>query len=787
VYARTVNYDADEEEAFDLYSRDMQDQIKLESSEYKVIDTDDDETTKRGIDRIFSGSRRLVQKPLQWMGRKLSITTPTKPGKLILLRCGQSEWNANGTFTGWADPDLTQQGIQECQHAARLLLAEGYEPDLVYTSRLKRSIRSARYVLSELGTLFLPVQKSWRLNERSYGALTGLSKSETAETMGASVVQAWRNSLKARPPPMTKNDPYYPGKDRRYADLTEEQIPLTESLLDTMKRTIPLWEYRIKRDIARGNNVLVVGHGNTLRGLIKVIDDVSDHDIQEVSIPAGIPVVYNFDNKLKPLPAGKKLSQEHTNAIFLEKPGLLQEALQQQDKWRAMVPGLDADKYREIRPRDQPLVDALEQLRTEQTAEKAIASSSDSITAPSEFADRTGSVQERWDDDPSEFEDWDEFGDDDFGEKYFFNWAPVSSPSTIESAATKPSRNSFWQTDPVVVFIRHGRTPHNNLGLFTGWEDPPLAPDGVEDARRAGRILKQHGFQFDVLYTSWLARAIQTGMYVLDELDCTWLPVIKSWRLNERMYGALTGKSKAMVANEYGEEQLKKWRRGFKIRPPPVSSYSLSYPGNDFRRIKYVKDIRISLSETLNRSIEKRRLQIHRKFPKTESLHDCMQRSIPFYTERITSEAIQKGKRVLITSHENALRGILMHLCGIPEEAMNQLHIPNGVPLVYNVKGKCITLLEDKESETQINVEDFGPAAKYLFKPCELDDEFFQAIERVDAKSPPATTTKESTAPNHSAPSVDLEAEIEVISNGGAGGDDSSSSPNATSVSELTP
>jgi bisphosphoglycerate-dependent phosphoglycerate mutase len=210
------------------------------------------------------------------------------------------------------------------------------------------------------------------------------------------------------------------------------------------------------------------------------------------------------------------------------------------------------------------------------------------------------------------------------------------------------------------------------------------------------------------------------------------------------MYGALTGKSKQMVANEYGEAQLKvsvrlliaifdviimagcslltfhpslnttkKWRRGFKIQPPPVSSYSLSYPGNDYKRTKYVKDLRISLMETINRSIEAKKFQVssfnvcthssserisdhlsisalnqspkfqvHRKFPKTESLWDCMQRSIPFYTERIVPEAVNKGKRVLITSHENAIRGILMHLCEIPEEAMNQLHLPNGLPLV---------------------------------------------------------------------------------------------------------
>ena len=218
---------------------------------------------------------------------------------------------------------------------------------------------------------------------------------------------------------------------------------------------------------------------------------------------------------------------------------------------------------------------------------------------------------------------------------------------------------------------------------------------------------------------------------------------MKSWRLNERMYGALTGKSKQMIANEYGEDQLKKWRRGFKIQPPPVSSYSLSYPGNDYKRTKYVRDLRISLSETINRSWEARKFQLHRKFPKTESLHNCMQRSIPFYTQRIVPEAVDKGKRVLITSHENAIRGILMHLCEIPEEAMNQLHLPNGLPLVYNVKRKCITLLDDGSGQDPMEVHDFGPAAQYLFRPCELDEDFFEQMEQQALQSKEADVSAE--------------------------------------------
>ncbi len=171
-----------------------------------------------------------------------------------------------------ADPDIIKPGILEMEHAARLLLSEGYEPDIIYTSRLTRAVKSTWALLNELNAPYLPVYKSWRLNERNYGALTGLKKMDAAKAMGVEVVQAWRNSLKARPPPMKKDDVYYPGNDRRYDDLGEDQIPLTESLMDCMERARPIWEYGIAKELEKGNTVLVVAHTNILRGLIKVVD-----------------------------------------------------------------------------------------------------------------------------------------------------------------------------------------------------------------------------------------------------------------------------------------------------------------------------------------------------------------------------------------------------------------------------------------------------------------------------------------------------------------------------------
>mmetsp|Transcript_20535 Transcript_20535/g.30867 ORF Transcript_20535/g.30867 Transcript_20535/m.30867 type:complete len:759 (-) Transcript_20535:253-2529(-) len=639
--------------------------------------------------------------------KKLSpFRKKTKTGKLILMRCGQSVYHVNGTFTGWLDPPLSEQGLDQCKHAASLLVAEGFEPDVVYTSRLKRSIVSTWKLLESMDSLFIPVMKTYRLNQRMYGSLQGLSKEETAKEVGAAVVQAWRNNLKAKPPRLARDDPSHPCNDRRYADLDKELIPCSESIYDCKERARPLWDYKIKKDIEDGKTVLVVGHRDSLRGIVSVLNDVKDKEVGSINFLTGIPVVYKFDQNMKPIQpeVDSTLKQAHTSGVFLEKPERVKLAMQKQNKMHiTIVNAGDRSKRR------------LNNLKTTMENLRALNGTHGGNMLNAEVRDYANG--KKWTDDSDEFEDFD-FDLNDTDGHVAANILPLSVNDKT-SYDSKPE-------GPFVVLIRHGRTPHNNMGLFTGWEDPPLADGGVEDARSAGRLLRRHGFEFDVVYTSWLTRAIQTAYHCLLELDMLWIPMVKSWRLNERMYGDLTGKSKKMIANEYGEDQLVKWRRGYTIRPPPTSSYSLSYPGNDLRRAKHFKDIRISWRETINRSIEKRKFSIHRRFPKTESLKDCMDRSIPFYTERIKKEAVDQGKRVLITSHENAIRGVLMHLCDIPQEAMNKLHLPNGLPLVYNVKGRCITLLDDGSGEDPMDQHDFGPAAKYLFKPCELDDQFFE-------------------------------------------------------------
>jgi bisphosphoglycerate-dependent phosphoglycerate mutase len=238
--AATTSSNTEEEFTIEGYSRclsptEAKKSILDESRQYSIIDR------RPKWQRALRKPVKLLTKPIsKVISSKVLRNKPTKPGSLILLRCGESSWTKTGRFTGWADPDIIQPGILEMEHAARLLLSEGYEPDIIYTSRLTRAVKSTWTVLNELNAPYLPVYKSWRLNERNYGALTGLKKMDAAKELGVEVVQAWRNSLKARPPPMKRDDPYYPGNDRRYEDLTEDQIPLTESLNDCMERARPL-------------------------------------------------------------------------------------------------------------------------------------------------------------------------------------------------------------------------------------------------------------------------------------------------------------------------------------------------------------------------------------------------------------------------------------------------------------------------------------------------------------------------------------------------------------------
>ena len=220
---------------------------------------------------------------------------------LVLLRHGQSTWNQENRFTGWVDVPLSPLGVEEAVRAGRALREEGFELDVAYTSLLQRAIKTLWIALEELDQMWIPVQRSWRLNERMYGALSGLNKKETADKHGEEQVKLWRRSYSTPPPALDTSHPHWPGRDRRYARLAPSDIPRTESLADTVQRFLPYWESDIRPAIAAGERVLIAAHGNSLRALIKHLDGISDDDIVELEIPTGVPLVYELDDELRPL------------------------------------------------------------------------------------------------------------------------------------------------------------------------------------------------------------------------------------------------------------------------------------------------------------------------------------------------------------------------------------------------------------------------------------------------------------------------------------------------------
>jgi len=220
--------------------------------------------------------------------------------KLVLLRHGESDWNKENRFTGWTDVDLSEKGRQEAKDAGAVLKAEGYAFDIAYTSVLKRAIRTLWISLDELDLMWIPVHRSWRLNERHYGALQGLNKAETAAQFGEDQVKVWRRSYDVPPPALTPDDQRYPGRDRRYHDLSVQELPLTECLKDTVNRFLPYWHATVAPAVREKKRVLIVAHGNSLRALVKYLDNVPEEAIVDLNIPTGMPLVYELRDDLKP-------------------------------------------------------------------------------------------------------------------------------------------------------------------------------------------------------------------------------------------------------------------------------------------------------------------------------------------------------------------------------------------------------------------------------------------------------------------------------------------------------
>jgi len=221
--------------------------------------------------------------------------------KIVLVRHGQSSWNLENRFTGWTDVELSDLGREEARKAGELLKAEGFTFDLAFTSVLRRAIRTLWIILDEMDRMWIPVEKSWRLNERHYGALQGLNKSETAAKFGDDQVHVWRRSYDVPPPALEADDERSAANDPRYADLSKDELPMTECLKDTVDRFLPFWHEKIAPAVKSGKKVVVAAHGNTIRALVKYLDNVSEEDIAELNIPTGIPLVYELDADLKPI------------------------------------------------------------------------------------------------------------------------------------------------------------------------------------------------------------------------------------------------------------------------------------------------------------------------------------------------------------------------------------------------------------------------------------------------------------------------------------------------------
>ena len=221
--------------------------------------------------------------------------------RVVLLRHGESTWNRENRFTGWTDVPLSERGVHEATEAGRLLREGGFEFDVAFTSLLKRAIRTLWIALEETDRMWIPVVKDWRLNERHYGGLQGLDKAETAAKYGLEQVHVWRRSYDIPPPALTRDDERWPGRDPRYASLKPEQVPLTESLKDTVARFLPYWHEAIAPAVASGKRVVIAAHGNSLRALVKYLDGVSDQEITGLNIPTGVPLVYELGDDLKPI------------------------------------------------------------------------------------------------------------------------------------------------------------------------------------------------------------------------------------------------------------------------------------------------------------------------------------------------------------------------------------------------------------------------------------------------------------------------------------------------------
>ena len=615
-------------------------------------------------------------------------------GRLVLVRHGQSEWNRANLFTGWVDVDLTEQGISEAREAGKMLAAAGLEVDEVHCSLMHRAIRSAVLMLSTLGQCWVPVSKTWRLNEQHSGMLTGQNKRDLAKKHGTEQVMAWRRRFGVTPPLLDADNALQRSicADVRYDYLSVADdgwaVPSSESLDDVCERLDPLWEEQIAPALRAGRTVMVVSHGNTLRALVKRIDGVPDEDVFHLDVPTATPMLYEFDAALGHVrrhgswgDEGAQIARHCRFLIDEDRVRAAQQAMRRQvvSNIAYTVGGIDSTEgvqeskavMVESAGRAVEMIDGesytvrqtpptyffQESTRLEQTALSDLAELARSFGATSAAGGGGGAGTQ---------------GDRDLA---------ASSDASSGPAGVQCR----------LVLLRHGQSAYNKDKIFTGWADPDLTNRGREEARLAGQLLKAYGVRrIDAVFTSLLQRAVKTSWLALDELDQIWAPIRNTWRLNERNYGGLQGLVKAECAEKYGLKQVQRWRRGYADRPPPWSDAALR------ETVDRRYDAAIAEAKAAKDADAAAEFP-----PRSESLLDCTQRLLPFLDDELraameeavsrardaadASEAPYEAPTVLVVASENVLRGLVMHMEGLGEREIPLVDVPYAVPLVYHL------------------------------------------------------------------------------------------------------
>lgn len=605
---------------------------------------------------VQAGAVRAPHRPVARPRARPTATLSAEPhARITLVRHGQSEWNLANRFTGWVDVDLTERGIAEARRAGQMLAENGLEHDLVCTSTLRRAVRTACLVLSTTTECWLPIVKDARLNEQHSGRLTGFNKRELADEHGVEQVMRWRRTYDSPPPAIEPDNPLQRSirTDVRYRRLGV-CVPATESLADTLARVSTFWEEVLKPELLAGRRIIVVSHGNTLRALVKLLDNVDDADSFHLDLPTACPVVYDLDRNLRPM--GRQgtwgTSSVARHGRYLMSASLVAAAQQ------AM--------------REQCVRDIAVSTVSTSGGEDAIATC-DAWTASAASVEQVTSPD---------------------GQSFNVRSKPPSSYSQTEIVQAKAARelrgfrasasvsaNSASDVMParvrcMLIVLRHGYSEFNAANRFTGWVDVDLTNRGREEARVAGSMLRAAGItHIERVYTSMLRRSIKTAWLMLDELELQWVPISCDWRLNERHYGALQGRNKRECADQFGVRQVQTWRRSVHQRPPPWDA--------------------TEAATTIDR-----RYDASVSVPTSESLADCTARLRPFLdtelrpamraaiarraAEETAGEDVDGEVPIfVISSSENLIRGLVAELEGLHEEKVPLLDIPYATPLVY--------------------------------------------------------------------------------------------------------